>query len=76
MEFTSLLSSLSNIFPWHPSRIKTFIHIILGMVTSGNIQQHKLAIGFGSQPKPASICQRIRRFLKEQDLDAKAIAAF
>jgi len=76
MEFTSLLSSFSSIFPWHPSRIKTLIHIILGMIASANIQQNKLLLGFGSKPKPASICQRIRRFLKEQDFDVKAVAAF
>lgn len=74
MDLTFLLPLLSNAFSWHPSRIKTFGHIIIGMIAAGAVQQHKVAVGFEALHKLSSTCQRIRRFFKEQEIDGGIMA--
>lgn len=53
--------------------------MIIGLIASGSVQQHKTALGFMGSAKQASICARIRNFLKSFDLNfsdyAKAVVA-
>src|SRR5260221_83871 len=43
--------------------------MILGMITSGSVQQHKTALGFKGPTKQKSVCTRISNFLKTFDFD-------
>lgn len=77
MDLNTLLDRYQTLFSWNLSRTKCFVGMILGLIASGSVQQHKTAIGFASSAKQESTCARIRNFLKSFNLDfndyAKAI---
>jgi hypothetical protein len=74
MNIETIHHLFSTLLPWHPARVSTFIHCIIGIVSAGYVQQIKVAIGFPAHTQSASVCQRIRRFLKEQSFDDEIIA--
>jgi len=43
--------------------------MILGVISSGSVQQHKTALGFSGAAQQASVCARIRNFLKSFKLN-------
>jgi hypothetical protein len=63
-----------SLLPWHPARIETLLSLISGIIQSGSAQQIKTIIGFSSPANMLSLCQRIRRFLKEQGFDMALLA--
>lgn len=69
MDETTLLETYKTLLPWNLARIKCFVNMILGVLASGSIQQHKMALGFTGEVKPESICKRLRNFLKNFDLN-------
>lgn len=67
MNYTALLERYQTLLPWNLARTKCFIQMILGVIASGSVQQHKTALGFTGISKQKSVCARIRHFLKEFD---------
>ena len=65
---------MTSSFPWHPSRIKCFAFMVVGLILSRSVQQHMMATAFSNQAQRDSIVRRIQRFLKEQIFDFQAIA--
>lgn len=69
MRSSTLLEDFGNLLPWNLSRRRCFVSMIFGAFISGSVQQHKLALGFSfygsSTAKTASICARIRGFLRD-----------
>lgn len=68
-----LIQSLSNHFPMHPSRHQTFVGMIIGVMSAGNVQHHSLARHVESTNIESAI-QRVERFFKEQDLPIELYA--
>ena len=64
MKSNTLLETYTTLLSWNLARTKCFVGMILGMVSSGSVQQHKTAIGFSGSATQASGCARIRDFLK------------
>ena len=79
MEINTLLNAYQNLFNWNLARIKCFTQMILGLLISGNVQQHKCSLGFQGNAVQESICRRIRRFLSQfsvcQEDVAKALVS-
>lgn len=71
---SNLLPLFSNLLSWHPARVETFIALISGIIQSGSVQQVKAIMGFSSSAHTLSLCQRVRRFFKEQAFDAATLA--
>jgi hypothetical protein len=64
MDFSALLERYQTLLPWNLARTKCFVSMIVGMIASGSVQQHKTALGFIGIAKQKSVCARIRYFLK------------
>ena len=64
MKSNTLLETYQILFPWNLARRKCFVGMILGMLSSGSVQQHNTAIGFSGSSTQKSGCARIRDFLK------------
>lgn len=64
MDLSALLKRYQTLFPWNLARTKCFVSMILGMITSGSVQQHKTALGFTGRAKQKSVCTRISNFLR------------
>jgi hypothetical protein len=79
MEFNTLLERYKTLLPWNLARTKCFVGMILGMVSSGSVQQHKTAVGFSGPAAQSSVCARIRDFLRSFTFDfvdyARAVVA-
>jgi hypothetical protein len=69
MDLTTLLERYQTLFPWNLARTKFFVSMILGMIASGSVQQHKTALGFTGTAKQKSVCTRISNFFKTFDFD-------
>ena len=69
MDLNALLKRYQTLLPWNLSRTKCFVNMILGMIASGSVQQHKTALGFTGSAKQDSVCARIRNFLKFFDFN-------
>src|SRR3990167_708985 len=69
MDLNALLERYQTLFPWHRSRTKCFVSMILGIISSGSVQQHKAALGFSGATQQKSVCARIRNFLKDFKFD-------
>lgn len=65
MELNTLLERYSTLFDWNLARVKCFTQMILGLIVSANVQQHKCSLGFQGKTKQESTCRRIRRFLSQ-----------
>ena len=63
MELNTLLDKYQTLFTGNLARIKCFTQMILGLIISGNVQQHKCSLGFKGEALQESTCRRIRRFL-------------
>jgi len=72
----SLIQTLSNHFPLHPSRLKTLAGLIMGAITSGNVQHQSLCRHVESANVNSAI-RKTERFFQKQELPipnyAKAI---
>lgn len=72
----SLIQTLSNHFPLHPSRLKTLAGLIMGAITSGNVQHQSLCRHVESSNVNSAI-RKTERFFQKQELPiqnyAKAI---
>ena len=72
MHPTPLLEDLKNLLPWNLARLHCFVSMIFGVLTSGSVQQHQMALGFPLGPvktakkpsKDASIIARIQSFFR------------
>ncbi len=64
MPYHSLLTAYKSLLPWNLSRTKCFVNMVLGVIISGSVQQHKMALGFTEDCKSESICARIRGFFR------------
>ncbi len=77
MDPNTLLERYQTLLTWNLARTKCFVSMIIGLIASGSVQQHKTALGFIGSAKQDSICARIRNFLKSFDLNfsdyAKAV---
>jgi hypothetical protein len=69
MDLAALLERYQTLLPWNLARTKCFVNMILGMIASGSVQQHKTALGFMGAAKQKSVCARISNFLKSFDFD-------
>ena len=69
MDLAALLKRYQTLLPWNLARTKCFVSMILGMIASGSVQQHKTALGFTGTAKQKSVCSRISNFLKTFDFD-------
>jgi len=69
MDLAALLERYQTLLPWNLARTKCFVSMILGMIASGSVQQHKTALGFTGTAKQKSVCSRISNFLKTFDFD-------
>jgi len=69
MDLAALLERYQTLLPWNLARTKCFVSMILGMISSGSVQQHKTALGFTGAAKQKSVCTRISNFLKTFNLD-------
>ena len=74
MPHQALLGHYKTLLPWNLARIKCFTSMIFGLIISGSVQQHKMALGFQGEVKQNSICHRIRSFLKDFSIDYIACA--
>lgn len=74
MKSNTILETYTTLLPWNLARTKCFVSMILGMVSSGSVQQHKAAIGFPGPVAQSSVCARIRDFLKNFTFDFVRIA--
>ena len=74
MNHNALLKTYTTLLPWNLARRKCFVNMILGMMSSGSVQQHKTAIGFSGSATQKSVCERIREFLKSFTLSYGDIA--
>lgn len=74
MIISNLRPFFCSLLPWHPARVETFLAILSGMIQSGSVQQIKAIIGFSSSARTLSLCQRMRRFFKEQAFDSSILA--
>lgn len=64
MQLNPLLESYQSLLTWNLSRTKCFVSMVYGLILSGSVQQHKMALGFSKDIKQDSICARIRSFLR------------
>jgi len=64
MQLNPLLASYNSLLNWNISRTKCFVSMVSGLILSGSVQQHKMALGFSKDIKQESICARIRGFLR------------
>lgn len=69
MKSNTLLETYQTLLPWNLARTKCFVSMIIGMTSSGSVQQHKTAIGFSGSATQSSVCARIRDFLKNFTFD-------
>jgi len=69
MDLNALLERYQTLLPWHLARTKCFVSMILGVISSGSVQQHKAALGFSGAAQQQSVCSRIRHFLKDFKFD-------
>ena len=69
MQINPLLANYQILFNWNLSRAKCFVSMVSGLILSGSVQQHKMALGFSKDIKQKSICARIRSFLKNVEFD-------
>src|ERR1041384_4375354 len=69
MDLNSLLEKYQSLLPWNLTRTKCFVSMIIGVISSGSIQQHMAALGFSGAAKQTAICARIRNFLKSFELN-------
>lgn len=69
MNLNALLKRYQTLLPWNLARTKCFVSLIIGIISSGSVQQHKAALGFSGKTKQKSVCARIRQFLKDFELD-------
>lgn len=74
MELNTLLKRYETLFSGNLARIKCFTQMILGLIISGNIQQHKCSLGFQGKAHQESTCRRIRRFLSKFSFSKSEIA--
>jgi hypothetical protein len=64
---SSLIQKLSNHFSLHPSRLKTLAGLILGAITSGNVQHQSLSRHVKSKNVNSAI-RKTERFFQKQKL--------
>lgn len=69
MDLAALLERYQTLLPWNLARTKCFVNMILGVIASGSVQQHKSALGFTGIAKQKSVCTRISNFLKTFSFD-------
>ena len=69
MHFNALLKTYTTLLPWNLARRNLFISMILGLMSSGSVQQHKMAIGVSGSATQSSVCARIRAFLRDFTFD-------
>ena len=69
MDLNAILERYQSLLPWHRSRTKCFVIMILGVIASGSVQQHKAGCGFSGAAQQQSVCSRIRHFLKDFKFD-------
>lgn len=74
MELNTLLKIYETLLSGNLARIKCFTQMILGLIISGNIQQHKCSLGFQGNAHQESTCRRIRRFLSKFSFGKAEIA--
>ena len=65
MELNTLLKRYETLLSGNLARIKCFSQMILGLIISGNVQQHKCSLGFQGEVLQESTCRKIRRFLAQ-----------
>jgi hypothetical protein len=79
MDLSSLLGNIAKKLKFHNSREQTFIEICMSMIDQNSVQHHALTKMMQSEFPIKSKLERIRRFLKSQDIDqiifAKALIA-
>jgi hypothetical protein len=59
---------------WHPSRLKCFFEMTLGVILSRSVQMQRIAAHFKDQTSFEGRIQRIYRFFAEQEIDYHDIA--
>ena len=74
MDLNILLSQYQSLLPWNKSRLKCFIQMILGLIISSSVQQHKCSLGFEGASQHDSVCRRIKNFLGKFTFDASDMA--
>jgi hypothetical protein len=74
MDLNTLLTHYQSLLPWNRSRLKCFVQMILGVIISSSVQQHKCSLGFEGGSKQESVCRRIRNFLGRFTVDSGEIA--
>ena len=61
LKFPALTQSISKHFKLHPSRQKTLIYLIFGVISSSNVHQQSLSRYVGS-PNPKAALRKVERF--------------
>lgn len=69
MNINDFLDRYLNILKWNKSRADCFAQMILGVILSSNVQQHKCSLGFVGKANQDSVCRRIRNFLGNFSFD-------
>ena len=64
-----LFQTINTHFRWHPSRVKCFFEIALGMIQSRSVQMQRIAAHFKDQTSLEGRVQRIYRFLAKQQIN-------
>jgi len=71
---TYLFQSINTRLRWHPSRVKCFFEIALGMIQSRSVQMQHIAAHFKDHTSLEGRIQRIYRFFVEQKINYHDIA--
>lgn len=72
-KYKPLIHQLSEHFSMHPSRFETFVGMIFGLISEGNVQHNALSRQVKSTSKKAAV-KRVERFFKDEPLSMKAYA--
>lgn len=71
---TYLFQAINTHLEWHPSRVKCFFEIALGMIQSRSVQIHRIAAHLKDPTSFEGRIQRIYRFFAEQEINYHDIA--
>ena len=66
LKIPALTQAISKHFKLHPSRQKTFIGLIFGVLCSGNVHHQSLAHHVGS-PNPKAALRKVERFFVQKN---------
>jgi hypothetical protein len=66
LKFPALTQSISKHFKLHPSRQKTLISLIFGIISSSNVHHQSLSRYVGS-PNPKAALRKVERFFVKKN---------